>query len=132
QFELTYLRHDVQVCDEAGQPMDLLQWLPQAGKSGERTVLVGKQKLPMRLLFERVPQEVAKYRRTKLRAENQERGSVLSDRVSRLADWSVAVTTIPTPLLTWEEALVLLRLRWQIELLFKLWKHDALLDAWRT
>ena len=31
-----------------------------------------------------------------------------------------------------EEALVLARARWQIELLFKLWKQHGQIDEWRT
>jgi len=132
QLELSYLRNDVRVYDEQGHPIDLLQWLQEAGQSGERLVLVGHQKLPMRLLFERVPEQVAAHRRQKVRAENKERGQTVSPRTLRLTEWSVAVTTVATSLLTWQEALVLLRLRWQIELLFKLWKQHGLLDVWRT
>ena len=42
------------------------------------------------------------------------------------------VTNLPTEHLASAEALVLLRLRWQIELLFKLWKQTFALDTWRT
>jgi hypothetical protein len=34
--------------------------------------------------------------------------------------------------LRFEEALVLLRERWQMELLYKLWKQDGQIDEWRT
>jgi hypothetical protein len=132
QLVLSYLRSDVLVWDEHGQPLDLVTWLPQAGESGERQVLVGQQKLPMRLFFERVPPEVAKRRRKRLRQQNLERGQTLSKRVEWLAGWTIAVTTVPVDLLQLDEALVLLRLRWQIELLFKLWKQHGLLDEWRT
>ncbi len=34
--------------------------------------------------------------------------------------------------LRFEEALVLLRERWQMELLYKLWKQDGQIDEWQT
>ena len=41
--------------------------------------------------------------------------------------WSLFVTNLPPERLTWKEAVVLSRARWQIELLFKLWKsHNQL------
>jgi hypothetical protein len=83
-------------------------------------------------LRERVSEKVAAHRRKKMRRESKERGDTLSKRVSDLAAWSIAVTTVPEELLNWEEAVVLLRLRWQIELLFKLWKDDGQLDVWRS
>jgi len=49
-----------------------------------------------------------------------------------LADWNVLITNVPAALLSLEEAMVVMRLRWQIELLFKLWKSHGHLDEWRT
>ena len=40
------------------------------------------------------------------------------------------MTNVPARLLSHEQAFALLRARWQIELLFKLWKQEALLDEW--
>ena len=45
-----------------------------------------------------------------------------------MADWSIVVTNVPRTMLSFAKALVLLRIRWQIELLFKLWKSVGLID----
>lgn len=132
QLVLSYARADLNLFAPDGSALDLLDLLSQAGPAGERAVLVGRTRFPMRLLFEQVPEEVAKERRRRLRREAKTRGQVLSQRVNRLAGWTIVVTTVPRELLSLEEALVLLRLRWQIELLFKLWKQEGLLDEWRT
>jgi len=42
------------------------------------------------------------------------------------------LTNVPKALLSVQEALVLLRVRWQIELLWKLWKQHGKLDTWRS
>jgi hypothetical protein len=42
------------------------------------------------------------------------------------------LTNVPQAQLAVEEALVLLRVRWQIELLWKLWKQHGKLDTWRS
>ncbi len=42
------------------------------------------------------------------------------------------ITNIARKQAMYTEILVLLRLRWQIERLFRLWKEDAKLDEWRT
>jgi len=56
----------------------------------------------------------------------------VSQETLRLADWTILLTDVPSKRLRFEEALVLLRERWQMELLYKLWKSDGLLDEWRT
>jgi hypothetical protein len=133
QFVLSYLRSDVCLFDQDSKPIDLAILLPTAQASGELNVLVGEQqRLPMRLFFEKVPDAVAEERRRKGRREAQIRGRSYSPRAELLAGWTIAVTTVPAALLNLSESLVLLRLRWQIELLFKLWKEHGLLDEWRT
>jgi hypothetical protein len=48
-----------------------------------------------------------------------------------LAAWTLLVTNLPPARLTLREALVLGRVRWQIELLFKLWKSHGHVDESR-
>src|SRR5581483_8592040 len=50
--------------------------------------------------------------------------------VLELSQWTIIVTNVPVRMLTHEQAFALLHARWQIELLFKLWKQDALVDEW--
>ncbi|MCA1599794.1 MAG: IS4 family transposase [Chloroflexi bacterium] len=45
---------------------------------------------------------------------------------------TIVVTSVPPTLLSLREALVLLRARWQIELLFKLWKSHGHIDESRS
>jgi hypothetical protein len=47
-------------------------------------------------------------------------------------DWTLVVTNAPAALLSLCEALVLLRARWQVELLFKLWKSYGHIDESRS
>src|SRR5581483_1475294 len=54
----------------------------------------------------------------------------VSARAWQLAQWTILVTNVPGDRLTCQQALALMRARWQIELLFKLWKQDGCLDAW--
>jgi len=96
-------------------------------------IRLGKtEKLHCRLLAVRVPQEVAHQRRRQRRARLQEKGQTPSRRQLQMADWTVFATNAGEPLLALEQAIVLMRLRWQIELLFKLWKQHGRLDKWRS
>jgi hypothetical protein len=49
-----------------------------------------------------------------------------------LATWTILVTHVPTDMLNMQEALVLARTRWQIELRFKLWKSHGQIDTSRS
>lgn len=91
-----------------------------------------KERLPARLLAVRVPAAVAAGRRRKLRAAAQREGKTPSTTRLGLADWTLLVTNVPPAHLSVAEALVLARARWQIELLFKLWKDGGRLDASRS
>jgi Transposase DDE domain len=105
----------------------------RVGQMKEMHVLVGAHaRLPMRLLMVRVPKKVAEKRREDLLADAQRRQQPISEETLRLADWTILLTDAPAKRLRFEEALVLLRERWQMELLYKLWKQHGQVDEWHT
>lgn len=122
------------------QPLDgpqqhLPAWLERLGPAdqGEAVVRVGKAgRVSARLLAQRVPQEVADQRRRRIRAEARDKGRTPSRDALAMAAWTIVITNVPAALLSMAEALVVLAARWQIELLFKLWKSHGRIDAWRT
>ena len=87
------------------------------------------QRLPCRLLAERVPPPVAEARRRKLHEDARRQRRRLTAETLALAEWTALVTNAPAEKLSLAEALVLKRARWQIELLFKLWKGHGRIDA---
>jgi hypothetical protein len=105
----------------------------QEATSVDLPIQLGKeQRVPCRLLAWRVPAAVAARRRRKWRWEARVRHQRLHPEREALADWTFYVTNVPKELLTPEEAWVLYRCRWQIELLFKLWKSCGRLDESRS
>jgi len=130
---LSRLNTQVALFDLQGQRLEVLDLLNQAGATLDLPVLLGAQeRLRVRLVAVRVPQEVADQRRRRLHAEFRDRGKTPSARLLALAAWTTFITTVPPAQLSVAEALVLLRARWQIELLFKLWKSHGRIDAWRS
>lgn len=95
--------------------------------------LGAQQRLPCRLLAVRVPPAVAAQRRRRMTAEAKRRGQPIHPERWALAGWTILATHAPRTLRTIPEALVLLRRRWQIELLFKGWKSGSRqIATWRT
>lgn len=133
-YWLSRLQLQTHVFTQAGKQLDLCRWLSQQGdQTVDLDVLLGvTEQLPARLLAIKVPAQVAEQRRRRLRKEARRKGRTASARHLALADWTLLVTNVPSGLLTLPEALVLLRARWQIELLFKLWKSGSRLDESRS
>jgi hypothetical protein len=88
-----------------------------------------KERLRCRLIAVRVPQEVANLRRQRIREKARDHGREPSQEYLELQEWTIFITNCGEALLTWREVVVLYRARWQIELLFKLWKsHNRLAE----
>jgi hypothetical protein len=117
-----------------GERLDLVTWLPRQHRRrlAVAVTLGVEQRLPVRLLAVRVPHRVAVARRDAILAHAKREGEVPNARKLALADWTLLVTNAPPTLISIREALVLARARWQIELLFKLWKNEGHLDEWRS
>ena len=116
-----------------GVRLDLPRWLAMQEATVDVAVTLGLSGgLPARLLAIRVPSSVADARRRRIRAQARSGGHAVPARTLALADWTLLVTNVPATLLSVAEAEVLRRLRWQIELVFKLWKSHGQLDASRS
>jgi Transposase DDE domain len=117
-----------------GHRLELRGILPQkVNQVCEVGVVLGKKNgLPARLILVKVPEEVAKERQERIRRKAQDNGDIPSEEILALAHWTIVITNIPRKRASYSQILVLLRLRWQIERLFRLWKEDGKIDEWRT
>lgn len=120
--------------DRKGKRIDLLCVLPRVvGQVKVLHVLLGQSDpLPVRLVMVRVPEAVVEQRRERLAKEAADKGQTVSPLTWELAQWTLIVTNAVAKHLSVEAALVLLRERWVIELLFKLWKSQGQIDQWRS
>lgn len=120
--------------DDTYQRYELAEYLTKQEENAvEVEILLGaKAKLPCRLIAARVPQEVASERRRKLKQRAKKKGRTPSKRQLELCDWIILATNAGYELISFDEAFVLARMRWQIELLFKLWKSHGKISRWRS
>lgn len=134
RYFVTRLQSKTNLYNRHGHRIELAGILPrQVGQVREVGVVLGqKNGLPVRLILEKVPEEVAKERKDRIYRKAQKNGDVPSEEILALAHWTIVITNIPRKRAKYSEILVLLRLRWQIERLFRLWKEDAKIDEWRT
>lgn len=117
-----------------GQPLEVLAYVQQRAGDGpiDEPILLGAtQRLPCRLIVLRVPPEVANRRRQKVRQKAQKHGRTPSVEQLAWCDWTILLTNCPATLLSWKEVVVLYRSRWQIELMFRLWKSHNHVAAYR-
>jgi len=128
-FLLRYL-DGTPIWSSGGKPLELLDVLPQTAGAGlDLPIVLGARKLVQaRLLAIRLPADAIKQRRERMQERAREIGKRISARAWELAQWTIMVTNVPVSKLSVQEALALLRARWQIELLFNLWKEQGSLD----
>jgi hypothetical protein len=119
------------ILEGGGRRDTLAAWLQACPATQvDQQVRVGAtDRLRCRLLARRVPARVAERRRERLRQRAKKQGRKVTAARLALCAWNVCITNLPATLLSSAEAWVLLRSRWQVELLFKLWKSHGGLDC---
>ena len=158
RYWVTSARAGTLLIDERGQSWDLVSLLgAQRGDEVDVQVYLGKrERLPVRLIARRVSPEQAERRRANAnrsvegKAKGVQRPNVRKHRPAdskrirqrkhrktgkarlQLLGWTILITNVPQALLSIDEALVLARCRWQIELCWKLWKQVGKVDTWRS
>lgn len=105
----------------------------QRGRTLDKPVQLGRHhRLAVRLLAVRLPSALVRRRRKRVQAEARRKGRSPSAEALALCRWLVLVTNAPAAKLSLAAALALYRARWQIELLFKLWKSHGRIDQSRS
>jgi hypothetical protein len=130
-YWLTRYKVGTRLYSPTGQSLDLKQHLTGTEpltfpvRMGSGTSAVSAQ-----LIAAPLPPEALTKRQARLKEQARLDQRPLSQQQLDLAYWTIYLTNIPN--LTFDQAHTLARTRWQIELLFKLWKSHALLVRSRS
>jgi hypothetical protein len=121
-----------------GKRLDLESMLrKQTGNRKEVQVQLGcrsQHQIPCRLIILRNPDQVTEKRRRTAKAHAKKRGTRLSQTYLFMLGWTLFVTNAPDTMISLKHVYDFYRIRWQIELIFKLWKSYCGLNhilAWR-
>jgi hypothetical protein len=99
------------------------------GEIIDRLVYLGKvNKVPVRMVLERVPDEVAAQKRRKLKTDKQNKRKAISKGRLAFCDVNAYITNAQEKLLQIHLIRSIYSLRWQIEIIFKTWKSTFNLD----
>lgn len=117
--------------------VDMGSWLKLLkGDEYECTLYVGSyERVAVRVLCQRLPAPVVEERRRKAQATARRKGKTYSQAHLALLEWSILITNVPPERLSFTQVMTLYPIRWQIELVFKLWKSHAKLASvgqWRA
>lgn len=84
---------------------------------------IGNQvKMPVRLVIELMPDEVYEKRMRKIQKTHRKKGYQTSEEYKFLSRFNLFVTNVPKETLPDKVISSIYRIRWQIELIFKIWK----------
>ena len=133
-YWLSRIRMGTVISNKLGKRLSLAKLLSKKNRNYlDTNIYLGlHHKLAARLIAFRVPPKVAKERRDRLKREARKKMQKVSQARLDLAEWSIFVTNIPATLVTPKEIIILARMRWQIELIFKLWKSYGQIDKSRS
>jgi hypothetical protein len=118
----------------AGQQLDLLTRLSQQEDDIiDLSVQLGAtHQIGCRLIAQRIPPDKLKQRQQQLRRWESRKQTKASPLKWTLLAWSIYLTNASIAQLAASEVMLMARVRWQIELLFKLWKQVIDIDDWRS
>lgn len=113
------------------EPFDLDQCLRRAPRQWFETEVVfgPKQEVRARLMIAPVPKEVAAERRRKAREKARTNGRQPTHKTLNRCDWTLLLSNASAEQLPTSTVLEVYRVRWQVELAFKLFKSEAKLET---
>jgi len=93
---------------------------------------IGKKQLPTRLIISKVDHQTYSKRLNKAQIAAGSKGYQLSNKFKTCASLNLFITNIPKQWLKAKEVRAAYSLRWQIELIFKVWKSQASINKIKT
>lgn len=91
-------------------------------------IAIGKKQLSTRLIVSKVDQQTYMKRVAKAQVAAKSKGYQLSDNFKSCASLNIFITNIPKSWLKTKEIKAVYGLRWQIELVFKVWKSQVAIN----
>lgn len=117
------------------QQLDLLK-LQNKMRPGERKTLeafIGKlDKMPVRLIIEKIPQGIADEKRRRLKTDKQIKRRSISKNRLKLCNLNIYISNTNEQQIPSEHIRSYYSLRWQIEIIFKAWKSVYNIDKIKT
>jgi hypothetical protein len=132
-YFLSRMRTIMVVFDENNQEVSfkrLYDQMVQTNKTRHHMyVTIGnKERIPVRLLLEIVPEETYQERIRKRTYESKKKGWKITEEYKARARFTMMITNVPEEDLPVENIYKLYKTRWQIELIFKVWKSIMGID----
>jgi Transposase DDE domain len=98
----------------------------QVGEIVDIEVQLGvEDRLPVRLVAQKLPQEVASRRRQAAKEDRNKKANHSAEYLLLLG-WAIVITNVEKEMLSAQDLFKVYRCRWRIEILFKAWKSAAL------
>jgi len=129
-FWLTRLKVRTILTHEDGQPVQLDALLKGNAPFSLPVKVGGKQTLAAYLVAAPLGEDDLKKRQAHLKETARKKQRPTSEQQLAVSHWTLYLTNIPG--LSFEQTHILARTRWQIEMLFKLWKSHSHLETSRS
>lgn len=104
--------------------VELIDTLDENQVQEYEVYLGAKSSFCTRLIVQRVPDEVARQKREHLKKSKKDKGRKVSTRRLMLCGLNVYITNLKAESWTAQQVMQLYKIRWQIELIFKVWKSE--------
>ena len=125
-FFLSRLPATITVYDENERELDFKKLGTFMSENGitimEKQVLIGENRLPVRLMIGLVPPEVYQQRVRRKKKEEKKKGRQTKEKTMQLLGFNLFITNAHADKLPLDKMMPLYRFRWQVELQFKNWK----------
>jgi hypothetical protein len=109
-----------------GLTINLLEELEKNQKLDITVKLNNKARTKVRLVAFPVSEEIGNIRRMKAKRDTRKHN--MSEEALKLMSWTIFITTIPAKTASFDELMAIYRLRWRIEIIFKIWKSYMKFD----